>query len=180
MGETNASVQKGVYESIRALFLDLSKHAPSSGVNVNALPRNEAALVLGGCWEPDGKSHDATSWCGREVSMVLQRPSASSNLSIKGWLPWSSLEKAGRTSPVIITVTVNDVAASRTEIAAEGPFTINIPSHDLPARKVGSDLALIRISTDASFRARQFLQAADERDLSIELASVEFSLGTSR
>jgi hypothetical protein len=172
--EADKITRDGVYESIRALFLKRRERAPSSVVNVGVWGE-EAPLILGGCWEPEGKRHDASSWCGPNIDLVLQRPSASSSLTINGWLPWNSYEKMGRTSPMAITVTVNDVSVSRTVIGAEGPFTINIPSRDLPAPESGSDLAFVRISADGSFQPSRLLQSTDTRDLSIRLSSVGFS-----
>lgn len=177
--QADESTQHDAFESIRALFLNRRERAPSSGVDVNAWPAEEVPSFLGGCWGADGKRPHASSWCGPDVSAVLQRPSASASLTINGWLPWSSYEKAGRTSPVAIAVTLNDVLVNKTAIAAEGPFTITIPSRNLPTREADSDLVLVRITTDGSFRPSRPEQSMDTRDLSIKLSSVKFSGETS-
>lgn len=165
---------KGMYGAIRSLFLNRQGRVLGSKVDVNAMRAGHVPLLLGGCWMPDGERGHASSWCGPDVTLVLRRPAPSSGLIVEGWLPWSFYKKIGRTLPVTITVTVDDVRVNKTVFDAEGPFTINVPAQDLPAWAPDSGLARVRISTDGSFVPSRISRSADTRELSMKLFEVSF------
>jgi hypothetical protein len=166
---------ESVYGSVRSLFSAASTRWPMSGIDVNVLPSNYVPLMLGGCWDPDGARHRASSWCGPNVSLVLQKPASGSNLVIQGMLPWDLYAKAGQVSSVTLTVTVNDVPVARKTSSTDGLFTINVPAEDLPASEFQSGLMYIRISADSSFVQSRFLPSQDSRELSMKLSSIYFS-----
>lgn len=178
--EVDGAARKGWYESFRTPFLPRRDRALSSGIDVDAWPAKYVPLMLSGCWGPDGGRHHASSWCGPAVDLVLQRPSTSSSLTIMGWFPWELYKKAGRTTPVTIMVTVDDVPVSKTAIGTDGMFMISVPAHNLPESAEAKDLIPVKILTDGSFQPSKFLQSADTRILSMKLTSVEFSGETIR
>jgi hypothetical protein len=163
-----------VYGSIRAIFTRRHDRWPWNGADVNALPVNDVPLRLEGCWEPDGEPNHASSWCGPDVSLVLQKPVEASNLVIQGWLPWGLYTKAGRVSPLTLTVSVNDVPVAKQVLNTEGTFTINVPQQDLPASALQPAPMYIKISTDGFFVPSRFSPSQDSRELSMKLSSVNF------
>jgi hypothetical protein len=166
---------ENVYGAIRSFLSNDRGRSSRSGVDVNALPPNYVPLMLGGCWEPDGARHHASSWCGPDVSLVLQKPANASNLVIHGVLPWGLYAKTGQISSVTLTVMVNDVPVAMNASSAEGPFVIKVPVQNLPASEFHSGLMYIKVSADSSFVPSHFLSSQDSRELSMKLCSVYFS-----
>jgi hypothetical protein len=169
---------EGLYERVRSAFLRKSERWPRGSVDVSALPVNAVPLMLEGCWPPDGGKHPSSTWCGPEITLVLQEPAQASNLFVEGELPWQTYLKAGRASPVVITITVNGVPVARQARDSEGSFIINVPAQGLPASDSNSGLMYIKISADGSFVPSRFLPSQDARELSIRLSSVYFAPST--
>ncbi|MFT3789721.1 MAG: hypothetical protein QM741_01315 [Rudaea sp.] len=151
---------------------------PSSGIDVNALHANDVPLMLAGCWSPDGPKHHQSSWCGPDVSLILRRPADASRLIVQGSFPQNTYAQAGKSSPATLTVKVDDVPVATKTIEADGAFTIDIPTHDLPAPASHPDLTHINISSDSSFVPNRFSSSQDSRELSMKLSSVYFSTST--
>lgn len=176
--QTRDAARKTAYEFFRTVFLGLAERVPNSEVDVNTWPAR-VPLMLGGCWNPDGERHHASSWCGPDVTLVLRRPSISSSLTVKGWFPSSLYERAGRSSPVTITVTAGSTQVRKIAMTTEGAFTIDIPAGDLPLSAGALSLVPIKISTDGSFNPSRFSHSSDTRNLSMKLTLVAFSGNTS-
>ncbi|WP_233843744.1 hypothetical protein [Dyella sp. 2HG41-7] len=147
---------------------------PRSGIGVNDVRRSHVPLMLTGCWAPNGRGHQSESWCGPEVSLVLRKPAETSGLVIEGLLPWDLYAKDGRTSPVTLLVTVNDVPVAKKTIGAEEGFAINVPEQELPALTFPSEPMYVRISADGSFVRSRVLRVQDPRELSMKLSNVSF------
>lgn len=162
------------YGQVRSLVLGSGEGWPGAAVRVDALRPSVVPLVLSGCWPSDRVKDYVSSWCGPDVSVVLQEPHDASVLHIQGWFPWNLYVQAGRSSPVTITVSANGVVVAREKIATDKMFQIDVPGHALPDSGQSDGLLFITISSDGAFVPSHFLPSKDSRDLSMKLSSVRF------
>ena len=147
---------------------------PESTINVHALRSSVVPLLLSGCWPSDRTGNFVSSWCGPNVSLVLHRPEGISDLRVQGWFPWSLNAKAGRISPVAITISVDGVEVARKYLASDGMFHIDVPRHVLPDASWSGDLLFIKVSADSDFVPSSFSSSPDSRKLAMKLSGVGF------